>query len=82
MKEADFIMAYLKPSTKHRTFTHLNTYQRGQIQVLHQEQRSSREIARVIGCSHQTVLNDHLLKQVGSDINVYDLKSPFKTEVF
>lgn len=58
MKEADFIMAYLKPSTKHRTFTHLNAYQRGQIQVLHQEQRSSREIARAIGCSHQTVLNE------------------------
>jgi Transposase and inactivated derivatives, IS30 family len=51
-------MAYLKPSTKHRTFTHLNAYQRGQIQVLHQEQRSSREIAREVGCSHQTVLNE------------------------
>lgn len=58
MKEADFIMAYPKPSTKHRTFTHLNAYQRGQIQVLHQEQRSSREIARTIGCTHQTVLNE------------------------
>lgn len=58
MKEADFMMACLKPSTKHRTFTHLNAYQRGQIQVLHQERRSSREIARQIGCSHQTVLNE------------------------
>lgn len=58
MKEADFIMAYTKPSTKHRTFTHLNAFQRGQIQVLHQEHRSSRNIAREIGCTHQTVLNE------------------------
>lgn len=53
MKEADFIMVYSKPSTKHRIFTHLNAYQRGQIQVLHQEQRSSREIARKIGPNHR-----------------------------
>ncbi|MFX3619132.1 MAG: helix-turn-helix domain-containing protein [Sporolactobacillus sp.] len=51
-------MAYSKSSTKHRTFTHLNAYQRGQIQVLHQEQRSSREIDREVGCSHQTVLDE------------------------
>ncbi|MDN3956207.1 IS30 family transposase [Sporolactobacillus laevolacticus] len=51
-------MAYTKPSTKHRTFTHLNAFQRGQIQILHQEHRSSRDIAREIGCTHQTVLNE------------------------
>lgn len=28
------------------------------------------------------LLNYHLLKQVDSDINVCDLKSPAKTEVF
>lgn len=47
-------MVYPKPSTKQQTFTHLNAYH----QVLHQEQRSSREIARTISCSHQTVLNE------------------------
>ncbi|GGL61492.1 IS30 family transposase [Sporolactobacillus putidus] len=51
-------MAYPKPSTKHRTFTHLNPFQRGQIQALHQEHRSSRDMAREIGCTHQTVLNE------------------------
>lgn len=34
MKEADFMMAYSRHSTKNRTFTHLNAYQRGQIQIL------------------------------------------------
>ncbi|MFX3619555.1 MAG: hypothetical protein ACE3JK_18850 [Sporolactobacillus sp.] len=42
-------MAYLKPSTKHRTFAHLNSFQQGQIQAPHQDHRFSREIAREVG---------------------------------
>ena len=48
-------MAYVDYNTSKRTFSHLNAFERGQIQALDQEDKSQQEIADVIGCHKSTV---------------------------
>src|SRR5699024_3355891 len=67
-------MAYADYNTSKRTFSHLNAFERGQIQALDQEDKSQQEIADVIGCHKSTVqreLKRGTVTQRNSDLTEY-----------
>src|SRR5699024_4236738 len=65
-------MAYADCNTSKRTFSHLNAFERRQVQALHQENKSLQEIADVINCHKSTVyleLKRSTIMQRNSDLN-------------
>src|SRR5699024_3022211 len=67
-------MSYANCNTSKRAFSHLNAFERGQIQALHQENKSLQEIADVIGCHKSTVyreLKRGTVTQRNSDLTEY-----------
>lgn len=72
-------MAYANCNTSKRAFSHLNAFERGQIQALHQENKSLQEIADVIGCHKSTVyreLKRGTVTQRNSDLTEYQAYFP------
>ncbi|PIC66192.1 hypothetical protein CSV71_13045 [Sporosarcina sp. P21c] len=52
------IVAQLENTIQDRKDKHLSPFERGQIEALHKERHSNREIDRRIGRVHQTIANE------------------------
>lgn len=72
-------MAQRNCTTKHRTFKHLNVYERGQIAALYKEGKSMRYIAEQLGRDPSTISREikrGTVTQLKSDLSTYKAYFP------